>query len=169
MASPASNVDFDRGRIGQGELIAGISGLVLLISLWFKWYGVKISGGGLLRGFEPSINAWQAFGIIDLLLFLIALIAIAVAVMRGLNRMPDVPYPPATIVAIAGALALLLILFRAIVTPIDTGGVDGIDVTRKFGLLIGLLSSAGIAYGGWRAMQDAGQSFSSLRGPGGGD
>src|SRR6476619_2129036 len=128
MASPASNVDFDRDRIGPGELIAGISGLVLLISLWFKWYGVKISGGGILRGFEPSITAWQAFDFIDLLLFVIALVAIGVAVMRGLNRMPDLPYPPATVVAAAGGLALLLVLFRTIVTPIDTGGVDGIDV-----------------------------------------
>jgi hypothetical protein len=168
MASPASNVDFDRDRIGPGELIAGISGLVLLISLWFKWYGVKISGGGILRGFEPSITAWQAFDFIDLLLFVIALIAIGVAVMRGLNKMPDMPYPPATLVAAAGGLALLLVLFRTIVTPIDTGGVDGIDVTRKFGLLIGLLSAAGVAYGGWRAMQDSGQSFGSLGSPGGG-
>lgn len=168
MASPAANVDFDRDRIGPGELIAGVSGLVLLISLWFKWYGVKISGGGILRGFEPSITAWQAFGLIDLILFLVALIAIGVAVLRGLNRMPDMPYPPATIVAAAGGLALLLVLFRAIVTPIDTGGVEGIDVTRKFGLLVGLLSAAGVAYGGWRAMQDAGQSFGSLGSPGGG-
>jgi hypothetical protein len=166
MAAPASGVDFDRDRIGPGELIAGISGLVLLISLWFKWYGVKISGGGILKGFEPSITAWQAFDFVDILLFLIALLAIGVAVMRGLNRMPDMPYPPATVVAAAGGLALVLVLFRAIVTPIDTGGVDGIDVTRKFGLLIGLLSAAGVAYGGWRAMQDGGHSFGSAGGPG---
>jgi hypothetical protein len=168
MASPASTVDFDRNRIGQGELIAGISGLVLLISLWMKWYGVKVSGaGGILRGFEPSLTAWQSFEFIDILLFLIALIAIGVAVMRGLDRLPEMPYPPATIVAIAGGIALLLILFRVLVTPFDVP--DGVDVTRKIGLFIGLLSAAGITFGGWRAMQDAGATFSSLtRGPGGG-
>lgn len=171
MAAPAGGVEFDRNRLSTGELIAGIAGLVLLIDLWFKWYGVKVAGGGgLLRGFNigVSANAWQAFGLIDIILFLIALIAIGVAVMRGLNRMPDMPYPPATLLAIAGGIALLLILFRTISTPVDTGGVEGIDVTRKIGLWIGLLSAAAMAYGGWRAMQDSGARLSDLSSGGGG-
>src|SRR4051812_19426052 len=97
MASPAAGVDFDRNRLGQGELIAGIAGLVLLIDLWFKWYGVKVSGGGgLLKGFSIGVpaTAWQSFGLTDIILSLVALPAMGVAVMRGLNRMPDMPYPP---------------------------------------------------------------------------
>jgi hypothetical protein len=169
VAAPAAGVDFDRNRLSQGELIAGIAGLVLLIDLWFKWYGVKVSGaGGVLKNFSIGVSAtaWQAFGLIDIILFLVALIAIGVAVMRALNRMPDMPYPPATLIAVAGGIALLLILFRTISTPVDTGGVDGIDVTRKIGLWIGLLSAAALTYGGWRAMQDAPATFGS--GPGGG-
>src|SRR3954469_21768355 len=158
MATPAAGgVEFDRNRLSQGELIAGIAGLVLLIDLWFKWYGVKVSGGGgLLKGFSigVSANAWQSFGLIDIILFLVALLAIGVAVMRALNNMPDMPYPPATLVTIAGGLALLLILFRIVDTPVDTHGVDGIDVTRKIGVWIGLLAAAAITYGGWRAMQE---------------
>ena len=165
MASPAAGVDFDRNRLSQGELIAGIAGLVLLIDLWFKWYGVKVSGaGGVLKGFSigVSANAWESFGLIDIILFLVAIICIGAAVMRALNRMPDLPYPPATIIAIAGGLALLLILFRTISAPIDTNGAPGIDVTRKIGLWIGLLSAAAITYGGWRAMQESGASFGNL-------
>src|SRR3954470_2344555 len=165
MATPAAGgVEFDRNRLSQGELIAGIAGLVLLIDLWFKWYGVKVSGGGgLLKGFSigVSASAWQVFSFIDILLFLIALIAIGVAVMRALNRMPEMPYPPATLVAVAGAVALLLILFRIIDTPVDTHGVNGIDVTRKIGVWIGLLSAAAITYGGWRAMQEGPAAVSS--------
>jgi hypothetical protein len=167
VASPAAGMDFDRSRLSQGELIAGIAGFVLLIDLWFKWYGVKFSGaGGVLKGFSigVSANAWEAFGLIDIILFLVALICIGVAVTRALNRMPDLPYPPATIIAIAGGIALLLILFRTISTPVDTHGVSGIDVTRKIGLWIGLLSAAAITYGGWRAMQESGASFSDLGG-----
>jgi hypothetical protein len=158
-------VDFDRNRLSTGELIAGIAGLVLLIDLWFKWYGVKVSaGGGLLKNFDigVSANAWQSFGLIDIILFLVALIAIGVAVMRALNNMPDMPYPPATLITIAGAVALLLIIFRTISTPVDTHGVDGIDVTRKIGLWIGLLSAAAMTYGGWRAMQESGATFGDL-------
>jgi hypothetical protein len=167
-------VDFDRDRLSTGELIAGISGLVLLISLWFKWYGVEVEGaGGVLQNvnFGVSANAWQSFGLIDIILFLVALLAIGVAVMRALNKMPDMPYPPATLLAIAGGIALLLILFRTLSTPVDTGGVDGIDVSRKIGLWIGLLSAAALTYGGWRAMQESGASLGSggPRGGGAGD
>lgn len=161
MASPASGVDFDRNRLSQGELIAGIAGLVLLIDLWFKWYGVKVSAGGALQNFNigVSANAWESFGLIDIILFLVALIAIGVAVLRALNRLPDMPFPPAQLVTIAGGVALLLIIYRIIDTPVDTGGVDGIDVTRKIGVWIGLLSAAAVTYGGWRAMAESGASF----------
>jgi hypothetical protein len=146
-------------------MIAGIAGLVLLVDLWFKWYGVKVSGGGgLLKGFSigVSANAWQSFGFIDIVLFLVALIAIGVAVLRALDRLPEMPYPPATLLTLAGGLAVLLILFRIIDTPVDTQGVQGIDVTRKIGVWLGLLSAAALTYGGWRAMQESGASFADL-------
>src|SRR3954452_8415214 len=164
VASPASGVDFDRNRLSQGELIAAIAGFVLLIDLWFKWYGVKVSAGGALRNFNigVSANAWESFGLIDIILFLVALIAIGVAFLRAVDRLPDMPFPPATLLTAAGGLALLLILYRTIDTPVDTHGVNGIDVTRKFGLWLGLLSAAAITYGGWRAMQESGASFSDL-------
>jgi hypothetical protein len=165
-------VDFDRSRLSQGEMIAGIAGLVLLIDLWFKWYGIKVSGaGGVLKSFSVGVsaNAWEAFGFIDILLFLIALIAIGVAVLRAIDRMPEMPYPPATLVAGAGGLAVLLILFRTVDTPIDTHGLPGIDVTRGIGLWLGLLAAAGITYGGWRAMQEGpGATFTRPVGAGGG-
>src|SRR3954453_12646535 len=103
MATPAAGgVEFDRNRLNQGELIAGIAGLVLLIDLWFKWYGVKVSGGGgALSGFliGVSANAWEVFSLIDIILFLVAVIAIGLAVAKALDRLPEIPYPPAPIVA----------------------------------------------------------------------
>jgi hypothetical protein len=165
MTSPAGGVDFDRNRIGQGELIAGISGLVLLIDLWFDWYGVKFSGaGGVLQGVNigASGNAWEIFSLIDIILFLVSLLAIGLAVLRGMNRVPDTPWPTGTIVAGAGGLAVLLILFRLIDSPIDTHGVPNIDVSRKFGIFLGLIAAAGVAYGGWRAMQESGATVGSF-------
>jgi len=40
---------------------AGISGLVLLIDLWFKWYGVKVSGGESTgrRAVNELPNCWR--------------------------------------------------------------------------------------------------------------
>src|SRR4051794_951676 len=148
MASPAAGVDFDRNRLSTGELIAGISGLVLLIDLWFKWYGVKVSAGGALQNFSIGVSAtaWEAFGFIDILLFLVALIAIAGAVLKAMDRMPDLPWPMGALLTGAGVFALILIIFRIIDTPVDTHGVNGIDVTRKIGVWIGLLAAAGLTY-----------------------
>lgn len=159
MTTPASpSVDFDRNRLRQGELIAGISGLVLLISLWMDWYGIDVGAGGF--HVSVSVNAWDSFSIIDIILFLTALIAIGVAALRGLNRMPEMPYSPAMLVTGAGGLSLILILFRTISPPAD-------GLSRKYGLFLGLISAAGIVYGGWRTMQETGESFSSLGGRGG--
>src|SRR5436190_2346832 len=166
VTSPAAGVDFDRNRLSQGELIAGIAGIVLLIDLWFKWYSVSAKGFGITVG--ASANAWDAFGGIDIILFLVALTAIGVAVLRALDRLPEMPFPPATLLTVAGGIALLLILFRTIDTPVDTHGVKGIDVSRGFGLWLGLLSAAALTYGGWRAMQESGASFGDLGGGGGG-
>src|SRR3954453_14204915 len=93
--------------------------------------------------------------------------AIRVAVMGGVNRLPDSPFPPARLITIAVGLALLLILFRVIDTPVDTHGVNGVDITRKFGLWLGLLSAAATTCGGGRAMQESGASFGDMGGGGG--
>src|SRR5947207_14799586 len=125
MTAPAApQVDFDRNRIPQGELIAGIAGLLLIVFEFFDWYGGKVSGsvGGLghVSASGGGADAWQAFSFIDILLFLLALVVVGVAVMRGLNRMPQLPYPPALIITAAGGLSVLLILFRIIDKP-DAG------------------------------------------------
>lgn len=166
MATPAAQVDFDRSRLNQGEMIAALGGLVLFIAMLMDWYGVKVStslgsfGGGL-----EGPNAWESFSLIDILLFLAILIVVGVAALRALNRLPDMPYDPDVLVAIAGAVAFLLVLFRFIVQPFDVP--DQVDITRKSGIWLALIASAAMAYGGWRAMQESGVSFSDLR-PGAG-
>ena len=158
-------MDFDRNRLSQGEMIAGIAGIVLFISMFMDWYGVKVKTSlGTFGGGLGGPDAWQAFSLIDLILFVVCVVVIGVAVMRALNRMPDLPWPAATIVTVAGAIGLLLILFRLLVQPFDVP--DGVDVTRKLGIWIGLLSAAAITYGGWRAMQESGATSSSGGAPG---
>ena len=93
------------------------------------------------------------------MLALIALIAIGLAVARATDSMPsELPAPPGLIVAGAGALAVLIILFRILVPgdgPAgDLGDLIDIDATRKIGAFLGLLAAGGIAFGGWTAMNE---------------
>jgi hypothetical protein len=64
------------------------------------------------------------------------------------------------IVAALGGFAVLLILYR-IVFPPDFGSFGGVsvDATLKFGIFLGLLAAAGIAYGGYSAMREEGATF----------
>lgn len=184
----------DTTNVGRGPLIAGISAVLLLIFMFFSWYGLdSITSSGF--GFEQEVtgdqlddlagvagesadtsaNAWQAFSFIDLLLFvcIVGIIAMVIAELAGASI--NMPVSPGTIIAGLGILAFLLILFRLIFTPEpDAGdfavaGVDvDVDVSRKIGLFLGFLASIGMAIGGWLTMQEEGSSFGDVGGGRGG-
>jgi hypothetical protein len=171
MTTPASggSLDFDRNRLSQGELIAGISAVLLIIFMFFDWYGAKASGsiGGVHVSQTASggADAWEAFSFIDILLFLLALVTVAIVLLRGLNRMPDTGFPESAVIAGAGVFAVLLILFRIIDTPDAGVGFTGpihVEITRKVGIFLGLIAAGGMAYGGWRAMEESGTSVGDL-------
>ncbi len=132
-------------------MIAGVGGLLLFLFMFLKWYGVEADGTELV-----AANAWESFSFIDLLLFLAALVAVAVTAARAAGRLPALPIPPGQLVAIAGALAVVLVLFRLIFTPGGGEEVAGVEfeVTRKLGVFLGLLASAAIAFGGYTAMNE---------------
>jgi len=141
----------DTSKISFGEMIAGVGGLLLFLFMFLKWYGVEADGVELVAG-----NAWESFSFIDLLLFLAALVAVAVAALRAAGKLPALPIPAGQIVAIAGAVAVVLVLFRLIFTPGGGEEVAGVefDITRKLGVFLGLLASAAIAFGGYTAMNE---------------
>jgi hypothetical protein len=100
---------------------------------------------------------------IDILLFLIGLVAIGVPVAKAMGSLPDdVPGP--LIVLSAGGLALLLVLFRLIDLPTPDGG-GGVDFGRKIGIFLGLIAAAGVTYGGWRANEEAPASSTPAAAP----
>lgn len=137
----------DASRLSFGERVAGGSGLALFIFMFFPWYGVDIGIG------SDDFSAWTAFDFIDLLLFLAAAIAIGMAVARAAGAMPpNLPAPPGMIVAGAGALAALLILYRIIELP--GPDVEAVEIGRKIGVYLGLLAALGIAFGGFTAMNE---------------
>lgn len=142
----------DTSRISFGEMVAAASGVALIIVMFLPWYGVEVSG------FSDDASAWKAMGFIDILLFLIALVAIGVAAARAAGVMPpNLPAPPGQIVAAAGALALVLVIFRIIDIPhedVPSAFEDEVDFSRKIGAFLGLIAAGGIAFGGYTAMNE---------------
>jgi hypothetical protein len=138
-------------RLTTGDIIAGVGGIVLLISLFLPWYGVSVD----IAGFKASESGsgWEALGFIDILLFLVSAAAVAIVAARAAGALPaDIPAP--VILLGLGALAVLLVLFRIIDIP--AGDVpNGVDLSRKVGIFIALIGAAAVAYGGWRTNSES--------------
>jgi hypothetical protein len=153
----------DVDKLNTGEKIAGVSAVLLFIFMFFDWFGVEISGegGSVSFGSGAGGSAWDALDFIPIVL----VIAIVVALVNAFLRLSDSEYePPVSMnvaVAVLGGLSTLLILFR-IIDPPGFGSFGGVsvDATLEFGIFLGLISAAGIAYGGYRAMQEEGATFS---------
>jgi hypothetical protein len=153
----------DVDKLNTGEKIAGVSAVLLFIVMFFDWFGVEVSGSNGFSGTVPGAggSAWDALEFIPIIL----VITIVVALINVFLRLSDSDYePPVSInvaVAVLGGLSTLLVLFRIIDPPgFGTFGGITVDATLEFGIFLGLVTAAGIAYGGYRGMQEEGSTFS---------
>jgi hypothetical protein len=103
-----------RTNIEVGPLLALVGGLVLLVSLFLHWY-------------EPGTSAWNAFEVIDLLLALAAIAAIAGGVSPRVDE---------RLLVVAGAAAVVLVASQLINRPPAAQG-------------------AGLMFGAWFALAGA--------------
>lgn len=146
----------DAGRLSRGELIAGISGVALFIFMFFSWFGVAGAGDvldqaadiGIVIDLDTSANAWQAFDFIDLVLLLTVIVSVGFAIAAAAAKNVNLPVAGGALTAGLGIIATLLVLYRIIDPPFDAG--------REIGVWLGLIASAGVAFGGWTAMQEQG-------------
>jgi hypothetical protein len=162
-------MNFDRLRTGQ--MVAGISGVLLFIfEFFFKWYGIHLSaeeqrGLNIAKGLgvnipATSVNAWHSLSVIRWVILLTAIIAVASAVVVAMDNAPAIPVSMSVLTTGAGALSAVLILYRIINQP---GPNDLVDV--KVGVWLGLLAAIGVAVGGYMSMQDEGATFGDFRTP----
>jgi len=150
-------------KLSTGEKISAASAVLLFIFMFFDWFGVEVSG---VPGFSGTVSssgggsAWDALDVIPIFLMLAIVVTIGVAVIRLTDADLEPPVSLNAIVAALGGLAVLLILYR-IVSPPDFGSFGGVtvDATLKFGIFLGLIAAAGIAYGGYSAMREEGATF----------
>jgi len=146
----------DVNRLSQGEKIAGVSAILLFISMFFAWFGFDTGVEELQSQFGIEVgatsftySAWESFDFIDLVLLATVVVAIATVVLRASDM--AVEFPLNSAVAVLGGISFLLVLYRVIDPP---GGAD-----REWGVFLGLILTGLVAFGGYRAMQDEGLSF----------
>jgi uncharacterized membrane protein YhaH (DUF805 family) len=148
----------DVDRLSTGEKIAGVSAILLFIFMFFDWFTVSASNEFVSVSVGGS--AWDALDVIPIILLIAIVAAVGVAVVR----LTDADFEPSismnAVVAILGIISVLLVLYR-IISPPDSD-FSGISVDPAVGIFLGLVAAAGIAFGGYRAMQEEGASFGEI-------
>jgi hypothetical protein len=148
----------DADRLSTGEKIAGVSAILLFIFMFFDWF--KVSASNELVSVSVGGSAWDALDVIPIILLIAIVAAVGVAVLR----LTDSDFEPSismnSVVAILGIISVLLILYR-IINPPDAD-FSGISVDPAVGIFLGLIAAAGIAFGGYKAMQEEGAGFAEI-------
>jgi hypothetical protein len=150
-------------RLRIGEWIAGIGGVVLLASTFLDWYDVDsarplddASGGGTLYA-TGSVSAWEALSVVDVLIALTAVLAIASAVMAAAHNTPAASLALASLAMLVGLFATIAVVVRVLSPPeFSVGGVSvpGDDVSLATGAWIGLAACVVTTLGSLAAMRD---------------
>ena len=126
-----------RSTLASGELVAAVSGLGLLVVSFLPWY----SAGG------QDATAWQAFSVVDLFIAAAAAAGLSVGLVVLFRLSVSYPMAGASVAALFGAIAVVLIVWRLIDPP-----ADGLDV--EVGAWVGLIAAAGVTLGGYLGMQE---------------
>jgi hypothetical protein len=129
----------DLRRLRVGEWITALAGVVLLASLFAPWYGADGDGSGT--------SGYESLAVLDIVLSLIAVAAVALAVITAGQRLPAVPLTWNVFLVFAGMLGVVLVLIRVADLP------DGADA-REWGLWLGLAGAVGILIGALIALRD---------------
>jgi hypothetical protein len=142
-------------RLGSGELLAGVGGLVLVLVMFlFAWYGVGVSGVSGFDAFE-AFRDW-----VDILLVFTAFSAMSLAVFGGMTA--RIPVSLSAVTAVLGGISTIVLVIY-LISPPGLSTVGGapleLELDRKIGIWLGLFSAAAVAVGGYMAMREEGTSF----------
>jgi hypothetical protein len=122
---------------GFGSRVAGIAGLVLLLSPLMDWY----TGTG--DGITIGVIGWHT-GTAGKLVFFLGLVAVLVVVLRELGIQLPASVPESLLLIAAGALATVFVLIRLISVPERFIPWNG----RGVGIWIALVAAVAVILGG---------------------
>lgn len=125
------------------------AGAALIVSLLLPYYHLKVSAGALASA-SGNASGFEAFDVIDIVLLIIGAVVVVAglaAVGRGPVSADQLPSAMPMAVAAGGLAALVLVVFRMFVDPVDNGfggGVVDVTVGRAPGLLLACAASIAI-------------------------
>jgi hypothetical protein len=142
-------------ELDRGELVAVIGGVLLVISLFLRWYSLGNSHAtlGPCRGPHSGCTAWQGLPVLRFLLLAAAAapLILAYIILRG----HALSWPRGELTAVIALVVLALTLFVGL---LDKPGNPRGEISLSYGWWLALVAGLLIVAGSiWRSRESATQ------------
>jgi hypothetical protein len=137
----------DLRRLRAGELLAAVSGVALLVSLFLPWYARGLPGGGVTLYGPATLTGWESLSAIDVVLALVAVSGVLIAIVTVTQPVPALPVATAGLGSLIGLVGVIVVLLRIVDIPSWASG-------REWGPWLALAGACGIIAGALLAMRD---------------
>jgi len=136
----------DLRRLRAGEWIAAGSGALLAVSLFLPWY----SRGTL------ELSAWEAFTIVDVLLLVLAALAIGLLILTAVQPTAAIGIAADALLTILAGIAALVTVIRLLDIPnsLESRGLAAGQTELATFAWVGLAAVLGVLAGTLVAMRD---------------
>lgn len=150
--------------MSQGQIVAAVSALALVVSLFLAWGGVGgdlpdvpdipegTPGAAGLEGVQDaaedaaSVTGWESQNTLDLYLAILAAFVLGNTVMLMMGNSGGIPFAPAAATFLLGAIGTVLTLYVLIDVP------EGAE--RKIGIYVAVAAVIGVTVGSYLQMRD---------------
>jgi hypothetical protein len=131
-------------RLGRGELLAVLGGLLLALGVFLPWYATDPDNRNAnVDGAVGSFSAWEAHPILRWLLLLAALAPLILAYI--MLREHELSWPRGELTAVVGLVAAALVLYFGVLSrPGEPSG----EISLQLGWFVSLLGALLILFGG---------------------
>jgi hypothetical protein len=146
----------DLGRLRAGEWILGAGSALLLVSLFVGWYeGKNVEVRIPASSGDYTLNAFEAFAWLDLVLLAGALLGLALVAASAAQRVAAVNIAGSAVLALVSGVLVVVVLYRIARIP-DFDSARGVffESSRDTGIWVGLVGCLLMLGGSLASMRD---------------
>ena len=131
-------------RLGRGEYLAVLGGLMLALGLFLPWYATNPDNrNAQIDGVRGSVSGWEAFPILHWLLLAAALAPMILAWIVARDH--QLSWPRGELTAVVAMIALVLVLYVGLV---DRPGQPSGQISLRIGWYMAVLGCLLMIVGG---------------------
>jgi hypothetical protein len=131
-------------KLGRGELIAVVGGVLLAIGVFLPWYATASDNrNAVINGARGSFSAWEVHPILRWLLLAAALAPLILAWI--VVRDHELSWPRGEFTAVVGVAASGLVLYTGLLAR---PGEPTSEINLQLGYLVSVIGALAIAAGG---------------------